>query len=119
MPIPTDYDAFLADLNERTDKGEVNWKFERLTVELILDDERIAIWAGTDEQTEEGFVSFALKDKQGEMLDTWYLDAGDEDYDFMNRFYLAAKRRALGIPDRLARIREKMSKSLVVGDDEL
>lgn len=119
MPIPSDYDALLKDLSERTDKGQVNWKFERHTVELILDEERIAVWAGTDEQTEHGFVSFALKDKHGEMLDSWYLDAGDEDYDFMNRFFLAAKRRALGISHRLARIREKMSKSVVIGDDEL
>ncbi|BEP42987.1 hypothetical protein [Variovorax sp. V15] len=118
MSIPSDYYELLRDLSERTDKGEVNWKFERLIIELALDEERIAIWAGTDERTEEGFVSFALKDKHGETLDTWYLDAGDKDYDFMNRLYLAAKRRALGIPNRLTRIRESMAKRGIIGDDE-
>lgn len=118
MPIPNDYRELLGSIAELTDKGRVNWKFDGHSVEVVLDEERFALWAGTDERTDEGFVSFALKDKRGETLDTWYLDADDDDYDFMNRLYLSAKRHASGIPDRLARIRKLIANGGMVGKDE-
>lgn len=118
MSIPSDYRDLLTTLAERTDKGEVKWKLLGHTVEVLLDQERISMWAGNDERTDEGFVSFALKDKEGEILDLWYLDADDVDYDYLNRVYLAAKRHALGVPDRLARIRDQIKKSTKIGYDE-
>jgi hypothetical protein len=118
MSIPNDYQELLGTVAELTDKGRVNWKFDGHAVEVLLEEDRFVIWAGTDERTDEGFVSFALKDKRGETLDSWYLDAGDEQYDFMNRLFLSAKRHALGIPDRLARIRDLLSKDGIVGKNE-
>lgn len=118
MPIPNDYMELLGTVGELTDKGRVNWKFDGHVVEVQLEDDRFVMWAGTDERTDEGFVSFALKDKQGETIDSWYLDADDEHYDLMNRFFLSAKRHALGIPDRLARIKAQLSKDGILGKNE-
>lgn len=117
MPIPHDYLDILTTLADQTDKGLVNWKYEGNNVDVLLDNERIVMWAGTDERSDEGFVSFALKDSAGETLDLWYLDAGDEHYDFLNLLFLGAKRHALGIPDRLARIREHLVKIAITGNE--
>lgn len=117
MSIPNDYRDLLNSLTDLTDNARVNWKFDGHGVEVLIGKERLLIWAGTDERTDESFVSFALKDKAGNTLDTWYLDADDEHFDFMNRLYLAAKRHALGIPDRLKRLQESLKKGGVVGEE--
>lgn len=117
MSIPNDYREFLSSLAELTDKARVNWKFDGHAVEVLIENERIVVWAGTDERSDQAFVSFALRDKSGNTIDTWYLDDGDGDFDFMNRFFLSAKRHALGVPDRLKRLRESLTKDGVVGKE--
>jgi hypothetical protein len=116
MSIPKDYKELLQSIAGMTDDGRVKWKSDGHSVELKLENDRLFLWAGTDERTEDGFVSFALRDLSGNTLDTWYVDAGSVDYDFMNRLYLAAKRLALGIPSRLASIRESIAKSKTLGE---
>lgn len=120
MPIPKDYLELMESLRQRTDDGKVRWTVDGASVDVTLGGERLSLWAGTDEQTEEGFVSFGLKDQKrgGDLLDSWYLDAGDRDYDALNTLYLSAKRHALGIPDRLKKIQEAISKEGVIGDEE-
>lgn len=115
MPIPNDYRELTSSLASLTDQGRVNWKYDGFGVEVLLEDDRLNLWAGTDEHTEQRFVSFALKDRRGETIDSWYVDEADIDYDPMNRFFLAAKRHALGIPDRLARIQSAIRKDGVIG----
>ncbi|GDY35484.1 hypothetical protein [Acidovorax sp. NB1] len=114
--IPKDYRDLLNDLYKLTDSGKATWKSDQHSVEITIDDNKFVLWAGTDERTDEGFVSFALRDLAGNTLDTWYVDAGGSDYDFMNALFLSAKRHALGIPDRLAKIRAKISGVKSIGD---
>jgi hypothetical protein len=117
MSIPSDYKDLLISLSDRTDKGRVKWKFDGHAAEVLIDDNRLSLWAGTDERTDDAFVSFALKDLAGNIIDTWYLDAADEHFDFMNRFYLSAKRQALGIPNRLAKLRSSIEGSDIIGKE--
>lgn len=107
--IPKDYRDLLNDLYRMTDDGRASWKADQHSVEIVIDDNKFILWAGTDERTEEGFVSFALRDLAGNTLDTWYVDAASGDYDFMNSLFLAAKRHAYGIPDRLKVIRARIA----------
>jgi hypothetical protein len=116
MPIPKDYRDLLNALVGKTDDGRVNWRADSTGVEVGVDDSKVAIWAGTDERTDEGFVAFALKDLAGKTVDSWYVDAGDEHYDFMNLFFLSAKRQALGIPDRIAKLKDSILNATTVGD---
>ena len=114
--MPKDYRDLLIDLLKMTDEGRVNWKSDQHSVEITVDENRFVLWAGTDERTDEGFVSFALRDTAGNTLDTWYVDAGNADYEFMNTLFGAAKRHALGVPNRLAQLRAKMSSVGKLGD---
>lgn len=114
--IPKDYRELLFDLHKMTEEGRASWKADQHSVEITIDENRFVVWAGTDERTDEGFVSFALRDLVGNTLDTWYVDTGSADYDFMNNLFLTAKRHALGIPDRLAKIRAKITGAKSVGE---
>jgi len=116
MPIPKDYRDLLNALVGMTDEGRVNWRADSTGVEVVVDDSKFAVWAGTDERTDEGFVAFALQDLTGKTVDSWYVDDGDEHYDLMNVFFLSAKRQALGVPDRLAKLKDSILKSTTVGE---
>lgn len=115
MPIPSDYRDIVKTLLERTEMAEVNWQTTKFGVEVPIDGSKFNLWAGTDENTEEPFVSFGLADAHGNPLDTWFVDAGDTDYELVDRLFQAAKRHALGVPQRLKQLREILKKSSVIG----
>lgn len=118
MPIPKDYRDILNSLAGKSENGQVNWKSNRFGVEVAVNESKFLIWAGTDEETGEPFVSFALHDLTGKTLDSWFVDGSDYDYDFMSRLHNSAKRHALGIPQRLAELKDIIEKASVVGDQK-
>ena len=114
--IPKDYRDLLMDLFKLTENGQASWKSDPHSVEITIDNDKFVLWAGTDERTDEGFVSFALRDLAGNTVDSWFSDAADSDYVFMNALFLSAKRHALGIPERLAKIRAKIAGANSIGE---
>jgi hypothetical protein len=116
MPIPKDYRDILETLAQATEEGRVSWHKGTGRVEVSVSGTRFAVWAGTDEETEQAFVALALLEKDGKTIDTWFLDAGDPDYDFMAHLHGDARRHAMGVPERLAAIRAALSKMDNIGD---
>jgi len=117
MPIPNDYKDIINTLYDATSDGRVKWSTDNFTFGVSIQGSRFKIWGGTDEDTERDFVAFALVGQDGKTLDNWYLDEGDNDFNYMHKLLLGAKRYALGIPQRLASIRDAIGKTEVIGDD--
>lgn len=116
MPIPKDYREIVSKLMRMTNEDRVNWKAGNFGVEVTVDRSRFTLWAGTDEHTEEPFVSFALMESNGQTLDSWFVDANDDDFELMSNLQGAAKRHAMGIPQRLSELRNILDSAQKIGD---
>lgn len=125
MPIPSDYKKIIQQLNVKSNNGQALWFRDRHSYSLVVDDKTtMTVWAGSDMNTDEQFVSFGLYDNKGTVLDTWAVDDSDEDFEVMHQLVTSARRIAHGIPDRLKAIESALASSGVVGqsqdfDDEI
>lgn len=117
MPIPNDYTDIVRKLAETTDQGRVIWSEVTFGYEVAILKSRLRIYSGTDED-DRGFVSVTLNDANGKNIDNWYVDQGEQDFDFMYRLVAAAKRYAHGIPDRLSAIKTALESSKMIGGDD-
>ena len=116
MPIPSDYQDIVDMLLTATNEGRVKWAPARFGYEVTVGENRFIVWNGTDEETNRGFISFALTDRGGKALDTWYVDESESAYDSMGNLFAGAKRQALGIPKILAGLKEAIEKGGTIGD---
>lgn len=104
MPIPTDYTKIIDALTANTEAGRLEWKDDSFGYESSINDSRFTTWSGTDQETEVPFVAFALMDEKRNILDSWFVEPEDDDYETMRLFHAMAKRHGLRIPARLSRI---------------
>lgn len=110
MPIPDEYHAIIEVLLEKTGQGALDWVDNSSQISVIIDQSRFAIWSGSDEETNESFVAFALFGKiQSKPIDSWYVDESDRDYDIAYNLFKLAKRHANGVPDLLKNLAERIS----------
>jgi hypothetical protein len=109
MPIPNDYRDIVSVLAEKTEQGALSWVDDTLFVTVEVDKSKFRLWTGVDELTEESFVAFGLYDKNSKVVDSWYLDESEPDYQSVHRLYRAAKRHAAGVPDLLKSLVAKIS----------
>jgi len=101
MPIPADYRDIVSVLAAKTEEGALNWDDTNLHVSVRVNASVFRLWAGVDEHSDEGFVAFGLFDNNGKVIDSWYLDESDIEYQGLHRLYRAAKRHAAGVPTLL------------------
>lgn len=123
MAIPNEYIEIVKLLVEKTKEGQVNWRSDRFSIYVFFEGARFIMWAGNDENTDEPFVAFALGDKKGATLDSWFVEGREvSDYSIMFELYKSAKRYAAGVPDTLKKLREGLTSSNAIGftdaDDE-
>lgn len=116
MPIPNEYTEIINTLFTASKEGRVKWTSTGIVMEVILSGSHLNIWAGTDQENGQGFVSVSLTNMEGKSLDTWYVDEDDSDFSYMQSVYGAAKRQALGIPNILASIQAAISGATIIGD---
>lgn len=109
MPIPADYRDIVSVLAAKTDDGVLNWTDNSLQVSVEVNASVFRLWAGVDEQTDEGFVAFGLFDNSGKVLDSWYLDESDQEYQVVHRLFTAARRHAAGVPTLLKDLAAQLS----------
>ena len=115
MAIPAEYKDIIEMLAIATDEGRVNWAATQFGLEVALASSKFALKAGSDVSGKGEFVSFALSDTNGKTLDIWLVKEGSEEYRLMHGMYMAARRKALGVPQRLDSIREEFKKSHIIG----
>jgi hypothetical protein len=118
MPIPKDYLDIVVKLLDATREGRARWYAGHSGPIITVAGSQFATWAGTDEETEVPFVSFALQSPKGEMLDSWYVDAGDAHYELMSQLYQGALRQARGIPNRLESVKKALETNKVIGEEK-
>lgn len=109
MPVPKDYQEIISAIIEKTDQGALDWIDENLHVSVNVDLSTFRLWSGSDEHTDEGFVAFGLYGASGKVLDSWYLDESDADYQVVFNLYRAAKRHANGVPSLLHTLTAQIS----------
>lgn len=121
MPIPSDYQNIVDNLLSATEAGRAKWGRTKFGFDISILESKFIIWSGTDEESDQGFVSFALADDAGKNLDTWYVDETDSDYDKMQRLCNGAKRQALGIAKLLSSLQVAIQSGEIIGksDDDL
>jgi hypothetical protein len=100
-----------------TVEGRVRWRASRFGAAVLVSGSQFEIWSGTDEETDKPVVSFALQESKSKPLDTGFVDRGDEHYEYMHDLFSRARRQALGIPERLAAIRDALNSSTVIGEE--
>jgi hypothetical protein len=118
MAIPNDYREIVHKLLSRTDQGEVKWSktFHASTFEVqISPGTKFQIWSGFDENTDLGFVAFSLNTLDGERLDNWTVDDGENGYDFMIKLYQTAKRSAHNVGETLDGILARLNEASPIG----
>lgn len=119
MPIPKDYVDIINMLKTATDEGRVLWHPTRFGASVRVDKLTLELWAGTDEDTDIGFVTCALHNeasKSRSAADTWFVDANDEHYPYMMEFFNSAKRQGLGIPKILESLKLSLAEGKVIGE---
>lgn len=118
MPIPSDYKEIIDTLLSATENGRAKWGKVKFGFEISVLESKFLIWSGTDEESNQEFVSFALTDDNGKTLDTWYVDGLEGDYDKMHRLFAGAKRQALGISKILAKIQTAIQSGGTIGESD-
>jgi hypothetical protein len=120
MPIPKEYQPLITRLATKTAEGKVRWQPTQYGgFRVLVSGTAFDVWSGQDQQTEVDFVSFALADPgrpKRENIDSFSVDAGDDDFDKMLRLYADARRHALGIPARLSALEKALNSDDVIGD---
>jgi hypothetical protein len=119
MPIPFEYQNIVSKLSKATAEGRVNWISDGGTYDVIISGSAFRIWGGVDEEFERRFVSFALADSNRKVLDNWFIDEGDQDFEMMDKLLGGAKRKALGIHSRLATLLNELDTDKEIGGDAL
>ena len=94
------------------------WRKDKYAIAVAVDKSKFTLWAGTDEHTDEPFVAFGLADNKGSVIDSWYVDESDEDYQVVQQLYKAANRHALGVPNRLKELNAIISGLKIVGEPD-
>jgi hypothetical protein len=107
MPIPNDYREICEMLLTATHEKRVTWTEERGTIAVQLPQFNLEIWSGSDDQTQKEFVGLGLRDpKDKQLVDNWYVEEGDEDFDALLELWRSARRQARGVPDKLEQVRQ-------------
>lgn len=92
MAIPKVYNAIIDKIIEQTENGLIYWNKNTFEIfETNLGKNHVRIWAGQDEN-EVPFVSFALLNEGRELLDSWFVEANENEYPKMKEFYDNVKR---------------------------
>jgi hypothetical protein len=118
MPIPNDYLDICEMLLDATMKGRVNWTEEGLFFAVRLPEYRFEIWSGTDEENRP-FVAAGLRGPTDRgLLDNWYVEEGDKDYNMMFRLISEARRKARRLPEKLDSLRKLLKSGSIIGEFE-
>lgn len=119
MSMPVEYRQIIQTLLFKTNQGVAHWKQETFQLAVTFGDSKFAMWAGSDEHSDEPFVAFALQDASGKTIDSWFVEQVDgEDYTMTRSLYTSANRRALGVPEKLRSLQERLAAADRIGDDE-
>jgi hypothetical protein len=116
MPIPKDYLEIIEMLNTATQDGRVRWKQSSSgTIVVSVPPAQFEVWAGTDDESERGFVAFGMREARA-LVDNWHVDEGDVNYGLMNDLYQSAKRQAFGVPEKLQGFKDLLAKNGPIGE---
>jgi hypothetical protein len=109
MPIPNDYREVIAILFEKTEQGALNWVDDGSNISVKVDQSKFSLWSGVDEKSDESFVAFGLVNSANKIIDSWYLDEPEFEYQEVLRLFRSAKRHANGVPSLLKSLTQQIS----------
>lgn len=116
MPIPNTYKEIIEMLDAATQDGRVRWKKSNTGgVAVSVPPSRFEVWAGTDDQNGRAFVAFGMREGR-ELVDNWFVEERDEDYELMSELYQNAKRQAFGVTEKLQGLKDLLGKQGPVGE---
>lgn len=106
MPIPSQYSDMVSDMVTATEEGRVNWLEGARASEFFVAfaTSTLAVWAGEDRHSMAEFVAFGIRDKNGNMGESFYIEEGSTDFDKLERLYDLARRTARHVDQAVAEI---------------
>jgi len=115
MAIPKDYQEIVEALAIATNEGRVKWSASQFDVTVTVSGAKFRLSSDMQENGQR-YVTFTLLDSNGRGLDGWHVNEGDAAYDHMQLLFSTARRQALDVPQRLARLLNEIRTSPVIGD---
>ncbi len=115
MPIPNEYLDVIQMLATATSEARVRWQKTDFGIEVSISGSKFQLWTGTDENTERGFVAFGIREGKA-LVDSWFVDEGDKDFELTNDLFQSARRQAFGVSQKLDRLKELLARGEPIGD---
>jgi hypothetical protein len=115
MKVPNEYKDICDMLLQATQEGRVKWVDKQGTMTVCLADFDLEMWSGTDERDTE-FVAMGLRDPQSKkLIDSWYVESGQTDFEMMRDLFAMARRQTGGIAEGLQKLRELLRSGETIG----
>jgi hypothetical protein len=119
MPIPDNYRDICEMLLEASNALRVNWVEEGGFFVVRFPQFDLNIWSGVDRDSEKQFVALGLKEPGGRgLLDNWYVEEGDRDFEALQALYASAKRQSHQVAEKLEELRRVLRGKGKVGLDD-
>jgi hypothetical protein len=119
MPIPDNYRDICEKLLEVSEAGRVNWLEEGATYTVRFPKFNLDIWSGLDMESDKQFVALGLKDPSGGgLLDNWYVDEDDRDFEGLRALYASARRHSSRVRENLEELRRLLGSKDRIGLDD-
>lgn len=110
--IPKVYKEFLSFLLEATEDGHIKWEPSSYAsgYETVYSDKRFKTWSGYDDEISQHYISFAVEDISGNLIDNFYCNQEDSDYRLLQNIHSSAQRSSNGVNLFIGDILSKMKR---------
>jgi hypothetical protein len=121
--IPDSYRVLIQSLANKTSERAVNWKStaDRDTLVIYFKDFSLSIASGWEDQgyNEDPLAAILVNiyNDAGEIIDSFTVREGHEDYQRMEQLHAEARRKALRIDEAIASLMQQLESDSPIGDD--
>lgn len=118
MPIPSQYSDIVSRILKATKEGRVRWNESATNPDffVIFKNFTLVLWQGVEPSNEE-FVSVGIRNKKGELADSFSVDEHEGDYRIVVELYALARRNARRIDEAVAEIAKELESEEQIGGD--
>ena len=120
--IPEIYKEILDRLHIKSQNGEANWRTTGRDNQYIIYFQKfsLSIIYGYEESDNSCYILLSIYNENGESIDSFYVDDNSkEEYEFLEKLYQSAKRKALKIDEAVSEMLLEVNKKGIIGADKI